>query len=76
MSATGYSGTPLAKKLGYKPGFVAHLKNTPNDYANIVDPLPDDVTFADNADGANLVHFFTTHCTSWSSAYFADRYRY
>jgi len=59
VSATGYSGTPLAKKLGYKPGFVAHLKNTPNDYANIVDPLPDDVTFADNADGANLVHFFT-----------------
>ena len=59
MSSAGYSGTPLAKKLGYKPGFVANLKNAPDDYANLVDPLPDDVTFAGDAAGANLVHFFT-----------------
>jgi len=59
VSPVGYSSTPLAKKLGYKPGFAAYLKNAPNSYANLVAPLPEDIAFADNATGVNLVHIFT-----------------
>lgn len=39
----GYSGTPLAKKLGVKPGFRIKLKNAPGAYPQWVAPLPDHV---------------------------------
>ena len=59
MSA-GYSGTPLAKKLGYKPGFRVYLDNAPEHYAELVAPLPDDVEMLSKA-GAELdmIHLFT-----------------
>ena len=39
----GYSGTPLVKKLGIKPGSNIVLVNAPSDYATELD-LPSDVT--------------------------------
>ena len=39
----GYSGTPLAKKLGLKPGFRCFV--TEADYVTRFDELPDDLTF-------------------------------
>jgi hypothetical protein len=39
----GYSGTPLVKKLGIKPGSNIALLNAPTDYASELD-LPEDVT--------------------------------
>ncbi len=39
----GYSGTPLVKKLGIKPGFNIALVNAPSGYANELD-LPPEVT--------------------------------
>ena len=39
----GYSGTPLVKKLGIKPGSNIVLVNAPSDYATELD-LPPDVT--------------------------------
>jgi len=39
----GYSGTPLAKKLGIKEGFRVRVKNAPADYDELVRPLPDGV---------------------------------
>jgi hypothetical protein len=39
----GYSGTPLVKKLGIKPGFNIALVNAPSGYANELE-LPADVT--------------------------------
>ena len=42
----GYSGTPLAKKLGYREGSRAYLENAPDGYADVVRPLPGGVTFA------------------------------
>jgi hypothetical protein len=53
----GYSGTPLARKLGYKPGLRVLLDNAPDHYRAIVDPLPDSVEFVDN--DLDLVHLFT-----------------
>ena len=39
----GYSGTPLVKKLGIKPGFNIAFVNAPPGYANELD-LPTDVS--------------------------------
>ncbi len=39
----GYSGTPLVKKLGLKPGLNVAFVNAPSGYANELD-LPADVT--------------------------------
>ena len=36
----GYSGTPLAKKLGFKPGLRVAAVGAPANYAKLVGPLP------------------------------------
>ncbi len=60
LMAAGYSGTPLAKKLGYKPSFRVYLDNAPDDYAELVAPLPDYVQILDKpvAD-LDMIHLFT-----------------
>jgi len=45
----GYSGTPLAKKLGIKPGSRVALLGAPADFPP--DPLPEDVTVLRRAGG-------------------------
>jgi hypothetical protein len=56
----GYSGTPLAKKLGIKPGFQIRLVNAPGYYFDLFTDLPPDMNIA-NEDAAkkDLIHFFT-----------------
>ncbi len=39
----GYSGTPLAQKLGIKPGFSLALINAPEGFEDLLKGLPDDV---------------------------------
>lgn len=57
---SGYSGTPLAKKLGFKPGFIARIINPPDSYESYFTDWPDQVTLADeNSDEKDLIHFFT-----------------
>lgn len=60
----GYSGTPLAKKLGIKDGFSIVTVNAPGGYLDLVSPLPASVTIADAEQLAaktqiDLVHLFT-----------------
>ena len=56
----GYSGTPLAKKLGIKEGFAVMTVNAPADYADLLDPLPDCVEISHKQRSAvDLVHLFT-----------------
>jgi hypothetical protein len=44
MSAAGYSGTPLPKKLGIKPGHRVLLDGAPDGFeSELLVPLPDDV---------------------------------
>ena len=43
----GYSGTPLAKKLGIKEGMTVLVVNAPADYAELVAPLPEGVTIVE-----------------------------
>ena len=57
----GYSGTPLAQKLGIKPGQEVATIDTPAGYRKLVAPLPEGVSFAtDIAAGASFVHLFAT----------------
>ena len=56
----GYSGTPLATKLGIKSRMVVRVVNAPADYAALVDPLPDGVIISSKAaKELDLVHIFT-----------------
>jgi len=47
--ATGYSGTPLAKKLGLKAASRVLLLGAPQDYASLLEPLPEGVVFKSSA---------------------------
>lgn len=59
MSTAGYSGTPLTKKLGYKPGFRAHLMGAPVELQDWLAPLPDGVQFSAKPSAqTDLVHGF------------------
>lgn len=40
----GYSGTPLPKKLGIKPGITVGLVNAPDGISKLLEPLPENVT--------------------------------
>jgi hypothetical protein len=42
----GYSGTPLFRKLGMRPGMRVRLVNPPGHYAELVAPLPEGVTLS------------------------------
>ena len=60
-SAAGYSGTPLAGKLGYKSGTRAHLAGGPADYLGLLEPLPEGVVFdAEPGPQTDLAHIFVS----------------
>ncbi len=60
MPTAGYSGTPLAKKLGIKQGDSIMLVNAPGYYFNLFTDLPDDLRINDNSVlKKDLIHFFT-----------------
>src|SRR6185295_12659823 len=57
----GYSGTPLAKKLGLKAGTNLALAGAPEDYASLLEPMPARVRVSARISGAtDIVHVFTT----------------
>ena len=57
----GYSGTPLAKKLGLKPGDLVSLLDAPAGFRKLLDPVPDGVRFVTKFDKhAQIVHTFAT----------------
>jgi hypothetical protein len=56
----GYSGTPLAKKLGIKESFKVAAINAPENYAELLHPLPDNVKIVSEGNpSSDLVHLFT-----------------
>jgi hypothetical protein len=55
----GYSGTPLAKKLGIVADARVVAKYAPNNYVQLLEPLPPGVIFqATLSEGTDLVHVF------------------
>ena len=61
-SATpGYSGTPLAKKLGIQASSRLLLVDAPDDYVALLAPLPDGVLFErEPAPEVDIAHIFVT----------------
>jgi hypothetical protein len=57
----GYSGTPLAQKLGIKAGQKVATISGPASYRKLLAPLPDAVSFATNVEpGATFIHLFVS----------------
>ena len=60
--ASGYSGTPLAKKLGFKGGFLIHTQNAPKNYLELLQPIPSGVEFANRLSSrVDVVHLFASN---------------
>ncbi|NBW38637.1 MAG: DUF3052 family protein [Cytophagia bacterium] len=59
MKISGYSGTPLAKKLGIKPGYKMRIFNQPEYYYNLFSDLPEDlIVLTDKKRKKDFIHYF------------------
>ena len=57
----GYSGTPLAGKLGLKPGSTLVLSGAPKDYMSLIAPAPDGMRVGNRiGPSTDIVHVFST----------------
>lgn len=71
---SGYSGTPLAKKLGIRERSRVLVAGAPKGYRLLLDPLPASVTFASRADASiDIAHVFASRRSELSQA--LARYR-
>jgi hypothetical protein len=58
--SAGYSGTPLAKKLGIVAGSRVVPRHAPKDFRGLLAPLPENVTFGTRVTAStDLVHLFS-----------------
>lgn len=65
----GYSGTPLAKKLGIKAGTKIFLIGAPKEYLTLVSPLPEGVKVMPRVtNDTDIVHIFSTQKTQLTKA--------
>jgi hypothetical protein len=60
MSSAGYSGTPLAKKLGIQEGATVALLEAPSELPELLAPLPPGVELDGTPDVSEVTLFFTT----------------
>ncbi len=59
MATAGYSGTPLARKLGIKEGFNCYFSNVPDYYFNLFEGMPDiNVIENPKAESIDFAHAF------------------
>jgi hypothetical protein len=57
----GYSGTPLAQKLGIKAGQRVVMINGPAAYRKLLSPLPEAVSFSTKVDSdTTFIHLFVS----------------
>ena|SRR5438309_10157416 len=69
MKTAGYSGTPLAKKLGIKENTAVFTINAPENYHELLVPLPGGVTISTEPTAkADIVHIFTNSYEDLRSA--------
>ncbi len=59
-ASAGYSGTPLARKLGIKPGTKVVALRAPEGYRELLEPLPERVRIISRLprDPALFIHYF------------------
>ena len=61
--AAGYSGTPLARKLGIKAGARVLVQDAPRSYRELIAPMPDGVDLDAPVSQASIIHMFVTQRT-------------
>ncbi len=62
MQTAGYSGTPLAKKLGIKDRFKVKLVNAPEYYLELFSDFPFNIKMIkDDQTRVDFIHFFSTN---------------
>jgi hypothetical protein len=67
--AAGYSGTPLAKKLGIKEGTRLLLVDAPDGYTRLLEPLPEGDKFLSRlSESPDIVHVFSTRKNELAAA--------
>jgi hypothetical protein len=72
--AAGYSGTPLARKLGIQAGSRVHLAGAPSGYRGWLQPIPEAVSFQARLSATtDLVHAFFTRRAELARALAAFR---
>jgi hypothetical protein len=65
----GYSGTPLARKLGITEGRTILLAHAPKNYLDLVAPLPERVKIVSRLTGnTDIVHLFATRRSELAKA--------
>lgn len=65
----GYSGTPLAKKLGIAGGATIHPVDAPENYLELLEPLPQNVQMVSRIDAkTDIVHIFSAKRTHLSKS--------
>ena len=71
---SGYSGTPLARKLGIRAHARLFLQAAPENYPELVAPLPQGVQSVSRIDKrTDLIHLFATRSTALARALTAAR---
>jgi hypothetical protein len=61
MTPAGYSGTPLVRKLGIRPGMRFAVVGPPGHYWDLLAGVPDDLAILDDsATDLEFVHVFAT----------------
>ncbi len=66
--SAGYSGTPLAKKLGITEHSRVVTRHAPNDYAQLVKPVPPGTVFEEKVSRqTDIVHVFSEQKSSLKS---------
>ena len=60
MPLSGYSGTPLSKKLGLKEGFTISVFNQPDYYFDLFVDLPEIQITKHKKLKKDFIHYFTT----------------
>jgi hypothetical protein len=68
IKTSGYSGTPLAKKLGIKEGFIIKLVNHPVHYFDLFSDLPMDIKEAKDSK-KDFIHYFETQVKNLEPSY-------
>jgi len=67
VKTSGYSGTPLAKKLGIKEGYKIKLVNEPDYYFKLFTDLPSGIKQPDDKKTKkDFIHYFTKSASELS----------
>ncbi|HEX8781868.1 MAG TPA: hypothetical protein VF764_00750 [Steroidobacteraceae bacterium] len=71
---SGYSGTPLAKKLGIRAHARLYVRAAPDNYRALLAPLPEGVQSVRRIDArTDLIHLFATRAAPLARALAATR---